>query len=57
MRQLLAALAAASLSVAIVLHLIDNETAAELFGDLTFFTLLVAALMPEPRVWRNQARR
>jgi uncharacterized membrane protein YfcA len=57
MRQLLAALAAASLLAALVLHLIDAELLAELFGDFAFFTLLVAVLIPEPRVSRGQARR
>jgi hypothetical protein len=48
MRALFAAAAALWLVAAVLLHLGANEHAAEFFGDLAFFTLLAAVVVPAP---------
>jgi hypothetical protein len=57
MRQLFALASAAFLIGAIWLHLLDNEIASEAAGDLAFFTLLAACLVPDLSLWKPQAPR
>lgn len=52
MRRLLAIASALLLIAAVAMHLAGNNGAAELAGDLAFFTLLIAVALPEPRTQR-----
>jgi hypothetical protein len=46
-RRILATAAAIAIIAACIAHLAGNESAAELAGDIGFFALLAALVMPE----------
>jgi len=56
MRQLFAMAVALILISAIVAHLVGYELVAELVGDIAFFTLLAAIVVPERRMQTQQHR-